>query len=111
MVEHTAYTQRPGLQIAPKYINLLDLLPEIENQQELRELSIESQKYLFENGKTYTSADEVMFITILERYIQLFTKAKQMVANGRFTVVNKGDPDLPKANITDFEVVPIQKKT
>lgn len=92
------------------YISLIEVLPPIESVHELREMATEAQQFLFEHGKHYTSPDELMFITLLDRYIKLFEKAKEMVARDRFTVANKGDPNKKLANIGDFEIIPIQKK-
>lgn len=91
------------------YYTLLDVLPNVDSIEELRVLAAEAQQYLFENGKPYTSQDEVMFISLLDRYIHVFTRAKELVAKNKFTVANRGDPRENRINITDFEVIPIQK--
>lgn len=93
------------------FINLLDILPPLGiSKSEGRHIVYGVQEYLQERGRTECSADEVAFVALLDQYIDIFTKAKSMVANEKFTVNYKGEQHTSSISLTDFEIVPIVKK-
>lgn len=61
-------------------------------------------------GERVPLPDEVVFVALLEKYIEYFERAKRMVANRRFTVRYRGEakavPDL-----FEFQIIPIDPET
>lgn len=89
------------------YRTLFDVFPRIKHKREIVEEVEGVKAYLNERGKVYSSTDELIFLAVLERHIKIFTKAKEMIANSRFTVTYMGPEYNDQPKITDFKIVPI----
>ena len=95
-----------------KFTTLLDVMPNLEFTKSDGMKAVRGvQEFLQEHGRNACSADEVAFISLLERYIDIFTKAKSMIAKDRFTVEYKGEQNSSSISLTDFEIIPIVKKS
>lgn len=94
----------------PKYGTLFDVMPDqlIPDRENAERLIHGAKEFLISREKNYATPDEVNFVAVLDRYIELFDKAKSMVAGERFTVEFKGSVGVP--DIVDFMIVPIVKK-
>ncbi len=94
----------------PKYGTLFDVMPEhlIPDRENAERLIHGAKEFFVSREKNYATPDEVNFVAVLDRYMELFEKAKSMVAAERFTVEFKGSSGIP--DIEDFEICPIVKK-
>ncbi len=94
----------------PKYGTLFDVMPEhlIPDRDNAERLINQAKEFLISREKNYATPDEVNFVAVLDRYIEIFEKAKGMLAAERFTVEFKGSMKVP--DIADFEIQPIRKK-
>ena len=89
------------------YTTLFHVLPtNVESKKELSKLVEATTEYLHEQGKTDCTTDEFAFIMTLDRYIELFEKAKSMIINDRFTVEYKGEKTNQIPGIHQFEIIP-----
>lgn len=89
-------------------VNLYNVLPTEINRTEANSLIKNAAGFLQERGKFDTTKDEFAFVMTLDRYIELFEKAKSMLANNKFTVEFKGNPNEQILRIEDFEIIPVK---
>lgn len=93
-----------------KYTTLWDVFPRITDRHEIVASVEEVKEFLAERGRTYCSPDEAIFLATLDRNIKIFTKAKEMVSNSKFSVVYRGPEYNDNPAVDQFEVIPIKVK-
>jgi hypothetical protein len=91
------------------HTTLFNVLPVELDRKEINKMVAATSEYFQERGKVDCTKDEFAFLMTLDRYIEMFEKAKSMVANDRFTVEFKGDKDQQTLTLNDFEIIPIKK--
>jgi hypothetical protein len=92
------------------YTNLYHVFPVDIDRKEVSSMVQQTSEYFHDRGKTDYTKDEFAFAMTIDRYIEIFEKAKSMVANNKFTVEFKGDKDGNILKIEDFEITPIKQK-
>lgn len=93
-----------------EYKTLFHLFPPYKNQSEAERQVKSSAREMMQYGREDYTPSELVFFATVDRHIEIFEKAKAMIANNRFTVEYRGDKmsDCPK--IDDFEIIPVKIK-
>lgn len=93
------------------YTTIYNVLPALDLSNPIAQTkkTEDVKQYLAEMGRTAYTTDELVFILLLDEEIRAFTKAKEMLGRGRFTVqyMNaKAEQSIPK--LGDFSIIPIK---
>lgn len=92
-----------------EFTTLYHVFPVDVDKKDVSMMVAQVSEYFQDRGKTDYTKEEFAFLMTLNRYIEVFEKAKAMVANNKFTVEFKGDKDSNTLKVDDFELIPVKK--
>lgn len=96
----------------PNYTTLFQVIPPLDVEDDVRcRNDVENIKeFLAGHGRKSYTMDEVCFIMLLDNYIKVFEKAKNMIGRNRFTVQFMNYQSSETPDIDDFSIIPIKEK-
>jgi hypothetical protein len=89
---------------------ILDLIPYPETQRDMHKSIISAHQYLCEHGKQDATYGEMAFVSMLDLYINVFSKAKTMIAAEKMSVDYLPPAGATALNLSHFFIVPLEQK-